>query len=95
MPTYNFRHPDGSMSEAHMSISEREEYLKKNPGLTPILVSAPSIGYTLKPVKPQGFLKDRIEAIAEGHPKSELANRYRRRSVSEVKVDNVIKKHWG
>ena len=60
MPTYEFLNTEtGEEFERLMSISAREEYLKENPNITPI-ISAPSIVsvYLLAIQKKVKFLMD-------------------------------------
>lgn len=94
MPTYSFLdNQTGEEFDLFMKISEREEFLRKNPHIQTI-VKAPSIvsGVSTTNKVPEGF-KEVLSKVAEAHPTSELGNRYGRKSIKEVKTREIIKKH--
>jgi hypothetical protein len=98
VPTYEFLNTEtGEEFETLMKISEREEYLKNNPHIVPI-ISAPSIvsGVSTSNSKqgkvPDGF-KEVLSKVAEAHPTSEVGNRHGRKSIKDVKTREIIKKH--
>lgn len=75
MPTYAFRDKvTGDVTEKFMSISSREDYLKENPHLEPIINGAPMI---CDPVRigarklDTGF-KEVLQRIHEKTPGSQL-----------------------
>ena len=100
MPTYNFRNKKtGEITEEFMSISAREEFLKKNKNLEPYIDEAPSFNYasrgfgTVTDKTDNGF-KEVMSKIAEKHPASKLAEQYGpKKSIKEVKTREVLKKH--
>lgn len=78
-----------------MKISEKEQFLKNNPELefilkAPSIVSGVSISTQNK--VPDGF-KEVLSKISEAHPNSEVAKRHSKRSIKQVKTDNVVNKH--
>ncbi len=98
MPTYEFLNTDtGEEFDKFMSWSAREEYLKENPHITPI-ISAPSIvsGVSTSNSRqgkvPDGF-KEVLSKVAEAHPTSTVADRYGKKSIKDVKTREIIKKH--
>jgi hypothetical protein len=98
VPTYEFLNTEtGEEFERLMSISAREEYLKENPNITPI-ISAPSIvsGVSTSNSKegkvPNGF-KEVLSKVAEAHPTSTVGDRYGKKSIKDVKTREIIKKH--
>lgn len=96
MPTYEFLDTDtGEEFEAFMSISAREEYLKENPHIQP-LVTAPAIvsGISTSTTNrvPDGF-KEVLSKVAEAHPASEVAHRYGKKSIKEVRTREIVRKH--
>ena len=96
MPTYEFLNTEtGEEFEVLMKISEREEYLKNNPHIQPIL-SAPALvtGVSTSNKVPDGF-KEVLSKAAEAHPSSPLAQRHGRKSIKQVKTEQVVKKHLG
>jgi len=96
MPTYQFLNTQTDEEfEVLMKISEREQYLKNNPHIQPIL-SAPALvtGVSTSNKVPDGF-KEVLSKAAEAHPSSPLAQRHGRKSIKQVKTEQVVKKHLG
>lgn len=99
MPTYNFRNKKtGEITEEFMSISAREEFLKKNKNLEPYIESAPmfnysSTGFRSVSEKTDNGFKEVMSKIAEKHPASPLADQYGKRTIKETKSRNVLEKH--
>ena len=95
MPTYLFRDTkSGDVLERIMSISAREDFLKENPHLEPVVAAPAIIGgvgnYQSK--TPSGF-NEVISRVAEAHPASPLAEKVGGRSIKDVKTREVVKKH--
>jgi hypothetical protein len=44
-------------------------------------------------MKNDGGWKDNLSRIADAHPSSELAQQHRKRSIKEVKTQQVVAKH--
>jgi hypothetical protein len=96
MPTYQFRNTQTDEEfEVLMKISEREEYLKNNPHIQPIL-SAPALvtGVSTSNKVPEGF-KEVLSKAAEAHPSSPLAQKHGKKSIKQVKTEQIVKKHLG
>ena len=98
MPTYNFLNIDtGEEFESFMKISEREEYLKTNPQIQPVM-TAPAIVTGVSTSKqnrvPEGF-KEVLSKIAEGHPASEVAANHSAKSIKQARTEQIVKKHMG
>jgi hypothetical protein len=96
MPTYNFLDTDsGEEFEKFMKISEREEFLKANPEIQPVL-TAPAIvsgvSTSTQNRVPDGF-KEVLSKVAEAHPASSVADRYGKKSIKQARSDQVVKKH--
>ena len=77
-----------------MSISEMEEFIKKKhiKLLPPPQLNIVSSTGTIDGKTDSGW-KEVMSKISEAHPKSELAQRYGKKSVKETQIDRVIKKH--
>ena len=95
MPIYTFENTKtGKVYDDMMSISEKEEFLEKNKHikqrLTTINISSGVMGVNMKN---DGGWKDNLSRIAEAHPTSELAKQHKKRSIKEVKTQQVIQKH--
>lgn len=96
MPTYSFIDTEtGEEFDVFMKISEREEFLKVNPHVQP-MITAPNIvsgvSTSTQNRVPDGF-KEVLSKVKEAHPGSSLAQQDKRRTIKEVKTDNVLKKH--
>jgi hypothetical protein len=78
-----------------MRISEREEFLNTNPHIQPVM-TAPSIvsgvSSSTQNRVPDGF-KEVLSKVAEAHRGSDFANKHLRKSIKEVKTEQVVKKH--
>ena len=95
MPIYTFENTKtGKVYDDMMSIAEKEEFLEKNKHikqcLTTINISSGVQGISMKT---DGGWKDNLSRIAEAHPQSNLAKSHLRRSIKQVKTENVLKKH--
>ena len=95
MPIYTFENTKtGKVYDDMMSIAEKEDFLEKNKHikqkLTTINISSGVMGVNMKN---DGGWKDNLSRIAEAHPTSELAQQHRKRSVKEVKTQQVVEKH--
>ena len=77
-----------------MSISEMEEFIKKKhiKLLPPTQLNIVSSTGTMDGKTDSGW-KEVMSKISEAHPKSELAQRYGKKSVKDTQVERVIKKH--
>ncbi len=77
-----------------MSISEMEEFIKKKhiKLLPPTQLNIVSTTGTIDGKTDSGW-KEVMSKISEAHPKSNLADRYGKRSVKDTQIDSVIKKH--
>ena len=98
MPTYNFLNIDtGEEFESFMKISEREEYLKTNPQIQPV-ITAPAIVTGVSTSKqnrvPDGF-KEVLSKISEAHPASDLADKHSKKSIKQARTEQIVKKHMG
>ena len=95
MPTYRFYNSKTKEEyEDLMSNSEMEEFIKKKhiKLLPPTQLNIVSSTGTVDGKTDSGW-KDVMAKISEAHPASELAKRYKKRSVKETQIDNVIAKH--
>ena len=95
MPIYTFENTKTkNVYDDMMSIAEKEKFLKKNKHIqqkiTTINISSGVQGISMKT---DGGWKDNLSRIADAHPTSELAQQHRRRSIKEVKTQQVVEKH--
>jgi predicted nucleic acid-binding Zn ribbon protein len=100
MPTYQFLNTETDEEfEVLMKISEREEYLKNNPHIqsiitAPALVSGVSTSNSRSGRVPSGF-NEVLSKVAEAHPTSKVAQRFGKKSIKQVKTEQIVKKHLG
>mgnify|MGYP001435694137 FL=1 len=95
MPTYRFYNSKTKKEYTDlMSISEMEEFIKKKhiKLLPPTQLNIVSTTGTIDGKTDSGW-KEVMSKISEAHPKSNLADRYGKRSVKDTQIDSVIKKH--
>ena len=95
MPLYTFENTKTKKVYTEMmSIAEMEEYLSKNKHIkqqiTKMNIVGGVSGISFK--SDQGW-KEVQSKIAEAHPQSAFAQQHRRKSIKEVKTEQVIKKH--
>jgi len=97
MPTYKFKDTNtGKVFDEFLSFSEREKYLKANSNITQVPVMFAYTGDHIMGVGPKtdsGF-EDRMSQIADAHPGSPLASRYKsNESHANIKARSVIERH--
>ena len=93
MPTYTFENTKtGKVYDEYMSISQRETYLEQNPHIKQLINKINIVSGT-GGIKTDSGWKENMSRIAEAHPTSPLAQRYGKRSIKQVKTEQVIKKH--
>ena len=95
MPTYRFYNSKTKKEYTDlMSISEMEEFIKKKhiKLLPPTQLNIVSSTGTIDGKTDSGW-KEVMSKISEAHPKSNLADRYGKRSVKDTQIERVIKKH--
>ncbi len=95
MPLYTFKNTKtGKKFTDMMSISEMESYLKKNKHvkqqITSVNIVAGVSGMSYK--SDQGW-KEVQSKIAEAHPQSAFAQEHGKKSIKQIKTEQVVKKH--
>ena len=79
-----------------MKISEYDEFVKNNPQLVRYHDTVPAIagsrGGDLDG-KTDNTWKEVLAKIGEQNPRSPLADRYRRKSIKEIKTNQILEKH--
>ena len=94
MPYYNFKNnKTGEEFEEFFTMSGKDEFLKENPHIqqTPSMFGI--AGGTGDRIKNDDGWKENMSRIAEAHPRSNLAERYGKKSVKQSKTEQVLKKH--
>ena len=94
MPTYNFIDTETNEEfEVVMKISEREEFLKENPQVQPI-ITAPALisGSGSYQKVPEGF-KEVLAKVGENHPDSRLGREYGNNTIAQVKARDIVDKY--
>jgi len=95
MPTYRFLNKEtGEEFEDFMTISKKEKYLSDNPNVIQIFDSLNIVGGVGSlESKTDNTWKEVLSKIAEKHPASHLADQVRKKTIKEVKTEQVLKKH--
>jgi len=94
LPLYDFVDTNtGEKFSKLISISGREDYLKENPHIQQIHLSAPGLVSNSGSLKNDNGWKENLSRIAEAHPNSALAEKQGGRNSTKVKVDELAKKH--
>ncbi|MGY9008022.1 MAG: hypothetical protein ACKVI2_05215 [Candidatus Pelagibacterales bacterium] len=93
MPTYTFEIIEtGEQYDEVMKIAEKDDYLKNNPKIKPVMTAPHFVGdHIIK--KMDGGFKETLEKIAEKNPNTPLADRFSRRSAKDIKKENIVKKY--
>ena len=99
MPTYTFMNTESGVEyDENVPLAEYDNYMKKNPSLERVWHGhAPAVtGDHIMGVGPKtdaGF-EDRMSQIANAHPGSPLASRYKsNESHAKIRARAVIEKH--
>ena len=77
-----------------MSISEMEEYVKKNKHIKQVLKGiniVASVGS--RTGKTDSGWKDTLSKIAEAHPQSPLAKQHTKKTIKQIKTEQAIAKN--
>ena len=95
MPIYTFTNTKtGKEFTEMMTIAEMEKYLKKNKhikqNISGIRIVAGVSGQSYR--SDQGW-KETLSKVAEAHPQSALANEVGKKSIKQIKTEQVVKKH--
>ena len=95
MPTYTFYNKRTKKEFTDMmSISEMEKYLSKNKHISQVIKGINIVASTGERTgKTDAGWKENLSRIAEAHPRSNLAKRYGKKTIKQIKTDQVIKKH--
>jgi hypothetical protein len=95
MPTYTFENiKTGKIIEKTMSMTERDSFVNNNNDFRQVFTSLNIVGGVSGLThKPDSGWNDTLQKIAEKHPNSPLADRYRKKSIKEIKTKQVIYKH--
>jgi hypothetical protein len=95
MPTYTFENiKTGKIVEKTMSMSERDSFVNNNNDFRQVFTSLNIVGGVSGLThKPDSGWNDTLQKIADKHPNSPLADRYRKKSINEIKTKQVTNKH--
>jgi len=93
MPTYTFEIIEtGEQYDEVMKIAEKDDYLKNNPKIKPVMTAPHFVGdHIIK--KMDGGMNETLQKIAERNPNTPLADRFSRRSSKDIKKENIVKKY--
>ena len=93
MPTYTFEIIEtGEQYDEMMKISERDDYIKNNPQVKPVMTAPNFVGdHIIK--KMDGGMKETLQKIADKNPNTPLADRFSKRSAKVIQKEKVVKKY--
>ena len=78
MPTYSLRNKEtGEVFEHVMKIAEYDTYMKDNPNIE----------------RYHDGINIVLSKVAEAHPTSTVSDRYGKKSIKQVKTQEIVKKH--
>lgn len=94
MPTYEFVDLNtGEPFERFMKMVERDEYLRDNPHIQPMISAPAIIGGTGSYQKvPDGF-KEVLAKVGENHPGSAIGEQYGNKTHAQIKAREIVKKY--
>lgn len=76
-----------------MTIANRDIFIKDNPNIEPVVSCAAIVsGVSIRDKVPDGF-KEVLSKVAESHKTSNVASQYGRKSIKDIKTEQVVKKH--
>ena len=92
MPTYDFINTKtGKKFTEFMSISEKEDYLKKNKHIKQGIGKINIVSGT--GIKTDSGWKDMLSRIGDAHPGSKVHDEYGNKSTKDIKTRQVLEKH--
>ena len=92
MPTYDFINTKtGKKFTEFMSISEKEDYLKKNKHIKQGIGKINIVSGT--GIKTDSGWKDMLSRIGDAHPGSKVHDAYGNKSTKDIKTRQVLEKH--
>ena len=93
MPIYTFYNKKTKKEfDEMMTIAEMEEYVIKNKHITQVIKGI-NIVSGVGSIKQDGGWKDNLSRIAEAHPNSALAERYGKKSIKTIKIEQAVAKN--
>ena len=96
MPTYSFINTEsGEEFDMFMSYSARETFLSENKNVQSCVTAAAIVSGVSTSTQhrvPDGF-KEVLSKVAEAHPTSDVANRHGKKSIKQVRTEQIVKKH--
>jgi hypothetical protein len=96
MPTYSFINTEtGEEFDMFMSYSARETFLEENPIIQTQVTAAAIVSGVSTSTQyrvPDGF-KEVLSKVAEAHPTSHVADKHGKKSIKQVKTEQIVKKH--
>ena len=94
MPIYELINTETQeIFEKIMKLAEYEEFIKENPHIQQMLISAPAMVSSSGMGKmPDGF-KEVLSKVGEAHPNSRIGQEYHNKTNAQVKAREIVKKH--
>ena len=95
MPTYTFENTKtGKVFDDFMSMADKETYLEQNPHIKQIINKINIVaGVSGRSYRSDQGWKEVQSKIAEAHPQSAFAKEHGKKSIKQIKTEQVVKKH--
>ncbi len=95
MPIYSFENiKTGEEYTEQLKMAELDNYLLNNKNIRQVFTTLNIVGGVAGLThKPDSGFKDVVQKIAEKHPGSPLAEKYRKKSIKEIRTKQVLDKH--
>lgn len=96
MPFYIFKDSNtNEVFEIQLKLSEYDDFIKSHPTCSRYYEpdSMPGVVSGVGGIKNDAGWKEVLSKVAEKHPNSALGNKMNRKSIKQVKTENIIKKH--
>jgi len=95
MPVYTFLNKNTKKEyDEMMTISEMESYLRKNKHITQVIKGINIVSSTGERTgRTDSGWKENLSRIAEAHPQSNLAQRYGKKDIKQIKTEQALAKN--
>lgn len=97
MPTYTFKDTNTQeIFDVVLSMNEYDTYKSEHPNHERHFNEAPKVvsGISTTNRVPDGF-KEVLSKVSEAHPTSVVAQKHGKKSIKQIKTEQIVKKHLG
>jgi hypothetical protein len=97
MPTYTFKNTNTQeIFDVILSMNEYDVYKSQHPNHERYFDEPPKVvsGVSTTNRVPDGF-KEVLSKVSEAHPTSVVAQKHGKKSIKQIKTEQIVKKHLG